>query len=50
MIEYKKVDGSFDLSGKSAVVVGGGGGIGGATGKCMRKKARMSRSLTARIM
>ena len=24
MIEYKKVDGSFDLSGKSAVVVGGG--------------------------
>lgn len=38
MIEYKKVDGSFDLSGKSAVVVGGGGGIGGATAEMYAKK------------
>jgi len=33
MIEYKKVDGSFDLKGKCAIVVGGGGGIGGATAR-----------------
>ena len=31
MIEYKKVDGSFDLTGRNAIVVGGGGGIGGST-------------------
>ena len=29
MIEYKKVTGNFDLKGKAAIVVGGGGGIGG---------------------
>ena len=43
MIEYKKVDGSFDLSGKSAVVVGGGGGIGGATAEMYAKKRRECR-------
>lgn len=43
MIEYKKVDGSFDLSGKSAVVVGGGGGIGGAHGGNVCEKRRECR-------
>ncbi len=38
MIEYRKVDGSFDLSGKSAIVVGGAGGIGGATAEMYAKK------------
>lgn len=38
MIEYKKVDGSFDLSGKNAIVVGGGGGIGQATAEMYAKK------------
>ena len=38
MIEYRKVDGSFDLYGKSAIVVGGAGGIGGATAEMYAKK------------
>ena|GEM_PF-6146335 len=31
MINYRTVNGSFDLSGKTAIVIGGGGGIGGTT-------------------
>ena len=38
MIEYKKVDGSFDLTGKVAVVIGGAGGIGEATARMYAKK------------
>lgn len=38
MIEYKKVDGSFDLTGRNAIVVGGGGGIGGSTAEMYAKK------------
>ena len=38
MIEYKKVDGSFDLTGRNAIVVGGGGGIAALLRKCMPKK------------
>ncbi|MBR2263286.1 MAG: SDR family oxidoreductase [Firmicutes bacterium] len=37
MIKYVKVDGSFDLTGRSAIVVGGAGGIGEATA-CMYAK------------
>lgn len=37
-IPYKKVDGSFDLAGKCAVVVGGAGGIGEATARMYAKK------------
>ena len=33
MIPYKKVTGSFDLTGKNAIVVGGAGGIGEATAR-----------------
>lgn len=38
MISYKKVDCSFDLSGKVAVVVGGAGGIGEATAQMYARK------------
>jgi glycerol dehydrogenase len=37
-IGYKKVDGSFNLTGKVAVVVGGAGGIGEATARMYAKK------------
>lgn len=37
-IGYKKVDGSFDLTGKSAIVVGGAGGIGEATARMYARK------------
>lgn len=33
MIQYEKVNGDFNLSGKAAIVVGGAGGIGEATAK-----------------
>ena len=33
MIRYEKVNGSFDLTGKTAIVVGGAGGIGEATAR-----------------
>ena len=38
MIQYEKVTGDFDLSGKSAIVVGGAGGIGEATARMYAKK------------
>lgn len=38
MIQYEKVNGDFDLSGKAAIVVGGAGGIGEATAKMYAKK------------
>ena len=38
MIEYKKVTGNFDLKGKAAIVVGGGGGIGGSTAEMYARK------------
>lgn len=38
MIKYEKVNGEFDLSGKSAIVVGGAGGIGEATARMYAKK------------
>ncbi len=38
MIKYEKVDGSFDLTGKVAVVVGGAGGIGEATARMYASK------------
>ncbi len=42
-IGYKKVDGSLDLTGKSAVVIGGAGGIGEATARMYaRKGARVA--------
>ena len=37
-IGYKKVDGSFDLTGKSAIVIGGAGGIGEATARMYARK------------
>ena len=38
MIRYEKVNGDFNLSGKSAIVVGGAGGIGEATAKMYARK------------
>lgn len=38
MIEYKKVTGNFDLKGKAAIVIGGGGGIGGSTAEMYARK------------
>ncbi|MBR0087754.1 MAG: D-threitol dehydrogenase [Lachnospiraceae bacterium] len=38
MIDYKKVTGEFDLTGKSAIVVGGAGGIGEATAEMYARK------------
>ena len=38
MIQYKKVTGEFDLTGKSAIVVGGAGGIGEATARMYARK------------
>lgn len=38
MINYKKVTGEFDLTGKSAMVVGGAGGIGEATAEMYARK------------
>ena len=38
MIDYKKVTGEFDLTGKSAVIVGGAGGIGEATAEMYARK------------
>ncbi len=38
MIQYEKVNGDFDLSGKAAIVVGGAGGIGEATAQMYAKK------------
>lgn len=38
MIQYEKVTGDFDLSGKTAIVVGGAGGIGEATAEMYAKK------------
>ena len=37
-IGYKKVDGSLDLTGKSAIVIGGAGGIGEATARMYARK------------
>lgn len=43
MIQYEKVNGSFDLTGKAAIVVGGAGGIGEATAQMYaRKGARVA--------
>ena len=38
MIQYKKLDGSFSLEGKVAIVVGGAGGIGEATSRMYARK------------
>lgn len=38
MIQYEKVNGDFNLNGKSAVVVGGAGGIGEATARMYARK------------
>ncbi len=38
MIQYEKVTGDFDLTGKAAIVVGGAGGIGEATARMYAKK------------
>lgn len=38
MIQYEKVNGDFNLSGESAIVVGGAGGIGEATAKIYARK------------
>lgn len=38
MIQYEKVTGDFDLTGKNAIVVGGAGGIGEATARMYAKK------------
>ncbi|WP_125772229.1 SDR family oxidoreductase [Companilactobacillus furfuricola] len=38
MIKYEKVNGDFDLSGKSAIVIGGAGGIGESTARMYAKK------------
>ena len=38
MIKYEKVNGSFDLTGKAAIVVGGAGGIGEATARMYASK------------
>ena len=38
MIQYQKVAGDFDLTGKRAIVVGGAGGIGEATARMYAKK------------
>ena len=38
MIDYKKVTGTFDLTGKGAIVVGGAGGIGEATAEMYARK------------
>lgn len=38
MIQYEKVNGDFNLTGKSAIVVGGAGGIGEATAQMYAKK------------
>ena len=45
----KKVTGDFDLSGKSAIVAGGAGGIGEATARMYAKKVQTLRLSTARI-
>ncbi|RGY99053.1 SDR family oxidoreductase [Clostridium sp. AM58-1XD] len=43
MIQYEKVNGNFDLTGKTAIVVGGAGGIGEATAQMYaRKGARVA--------
>ena len=36
MIQYEKVNGNFDLTGKAAIVVGGAGGIGEP--RCMQER------------
>lgn len=38
MIQYEKVNGDFDLTGKAAIVVGGAGGIGESTARMYAKK------------
>ena len=38
MINYQKVNGDFDLTGKAAIVVGGAGGIGEATARMYARK------------
>lgn len=38
MIQYEKINGSFDLTGKTAIVVGGAGGIGEATARMYANK------------
>ena len=38
MIQYEKVNGSFDLTGKTAIVIGGAGGIGEATARMYANK------------
>ena len=38
MIQYEKVNGDFDLTGKAAIVVGGAGGIGESTARRYAKK------------
>lgn len=38
MIQYEKVNGDFDLTGKTAIVVGGAGGIGEATAQMYARK------------
>ena len=46
MIEYKKVTGNFDLKGKAAIVVGGGGGIGGSTAEMYALANHASNTIT----
>lgn len=38
MIQYERVRGDFDLTGKAAIVVGGAGGIGEATAQMYARK------------
>lgn len=38
MIQYEKVNGNFDLTGKTAIIVGGAGGIGEATAQMYARK------------